>query len=301
MLSDERVLENVRLAVGCGAAPDMVMTVAAASLGAASIDEAFTGLQRLRPELERLWTETPRPHRELAPIESELRTEPPVARMRLEVSDHELRGKLLFGELLGKRSFIQVAALSIAGVELSDADAQLLDHEGVLTQLSDLRIWPLTVTRRIAANGGTLAQAVVAGLATLCTQQMTVQPVAGFMRYLDRVSRRLAEGETVEAVVAATVGQGERVSGMGRPVLEGDERVPPKLALARRYGRADGESMRLAAAIDTEVQRLKGLSVNSAGYQGALLRDLGFAPDAAAAFCMVYFAVPVLTHAVAGS
>jgi hypothetical protein len=50
--------------------------------------------------------------------------------------------------------------------------------------------------------------------------------------------------------------------------------------------------------IDAEVERKKGLKVNSAGYQAALLRDLGFSPDAAAAFCVLYFIVPVLAHAV---
>ncbi len=131
----------------------------------------------------------------------------------------------------GNKSFIQIAALAIAGVDLSDSDARLLDHVGVLTQLADPRIWPLTVTRRVASNGGSLAESVVAGLATLCTEQMTALPVAGFMRYLDRVAAMTAAGASVKQAVAETVGAGERVPGVGRPVLGNDERVPPKLDL----------------------------------------------------------------------
>lgn len=217
--------------------------------------------------------------------------------MRLDVADHELRGHLLFAELLGRKSFIQVAALAIGNVELSDSDAELLGHEGVLTQLADPRIWPLTVTRRIAANGGSLAESVVAGLATLCTQQMTVVPVAGFMRFLDRVEARVLPGQTLDAAVSDLLASGERIPGVGRPVLEHDERVPPKLELARRYGRADGPGMQLALELDRLLQARKGLRVNSAGFQGALMRDLGFTPDAAAAFCLIYFLVPVLTNA----
>ena len=38
--------------------------------------------------------------------------------------------------------------------------------------------------------------------------------------------------------------------------------------------------------------------INSAGLQGAIMRDMGFGPDTAAAFCVLYFIVPVLAHAV---
>jgi hypothetical protein len=297
MLNDDKVLENVRLAAGCGASPTMLLTVALASMGDGSMDSAFDRLVRLRDPISRIAHDTPRPHARLAELEPELESDPPIARMRLDVADHELRGRLVFKDLLSKQSFMQVAALAIAGIELSESDAQLLDHEGALTQLSDPRIWPLTVTRRIAVNGGTLAESVVAGLATLCTEQMTVLPVAGFMRYLGRVESHVRGGCSVEQAVAATLDQGERVPGIGRPVLKADERVPPMLELARRFGRADGPSMALALQIDAVVAERKALRVNSAGFQGALLRDMGFSPDAAAAFCLIYFLVPLLTHA----
>jgi len=299
MLRDEQVLENVRLAAGCGAAPGMLLTVALAGLGAGSIGEALDTLERLRGELGCIERDTRRPHTELARLEPELVSEPPVARMRLEVEDHELRGRLVFGDLLGKKSFVQVVALAVAGVELSRSDAELLDHEGVLTQLADPRIWPLAVTRRIAVNGGSLSESVVAGLAALCTEQMTVLPVAGFMRFLDGLEACVEAGHSVEQRLAELMERGERILGVGRPVLGHDERVPPKLELARRYGRAAGPSMKLAVEVDRVLAERKGLRVNSAGFQGALLRDLGFAPDAAAAFCLIYFLVPLLTHAVA--
>lgn len=55
--------------------------------------------------------------------------------------------------------------------------------------------------------------------------------------------------------------------------------------------------MLLALDVDRLLTREKGLHVNSAGLCGALMRDIGFAPDAAAGFCLMYFVVPVLTHA----
>lgn len=295
---DSRVLENVRLAAGCGAAPAMLLVVALATARPASVAEGLTLLARLSERIQELHVATPCPHQRLAELEPELQSEPELARMRLDVGDHELRGRLLFGELLGQKSFLQVAALAIAGVELSAADAELLGHEGVLTQLADVRIWPLAVTRRVSAGGGSLVEAVTAGLATLCTSQMAVTPVAGFMRFLAALEHDIGRGAALEPLLRERLASGERVLGIGRPVFGVDERVPPKLALAERYGRASGRSMLLAREIDRVVCDLKGLHVNSAGYQGALLRDLGFSPEPAAAFCLLYFMVPVLAHAV---
>lgn len=298
MLDDEKLLENVRLAAGTGAGPAMLLTVALASTGAKTVDEALDRLNRLRHDITRLDRETLRPHAALAELEPELIDDPPVATMRLDVQDHELRGRLVFKELLGKKSFMQVAALAIAGLELSESDGELLDDIGVLAQLADPRIWPLTVAKRIAANAGNLAEAVTAGIASLCTPQMTGTPSAGFMRFLDRVENAVRDGQTVEFVVREALAQGKRIPGVGRPVLRGDERVSPMLEAIRRHGRDAGASVALGLEVDDALAHEKGLRVNSAGFCGAVMRDIGFSADAAAAFCLIYFLVPVLTHAV---
>lgn len=297
------VLENARLATACGAEPAMALAVALASAGPRSAAELFALLDDKRADLLRALTPADADDaadalRTMPSLEPELRYEPELARMRLDVGDHEVRGRLLFGELLGKKSFWQVAALEIGGVELGEEDAELLGHCGVLTQLADVRVWPLTVVRRIAARGGGLAASVVGGMATLINRRMAVLPVAGFMRTLDAIEASVGAGCTVEQAVDALLARRERIPGVGRPVLGNDERVAPKLALFARYGRAEGASVRLAREIDTVVADRKGLGVNSAGYQAALLRDLGFSPSAAAAFCLLYFAVPVVAHAV---
>ncbi len=294
---EKHVLENVRLAAGDGASPGALLAVALASANVSTLDDGIELLIRLRSELGRIEHETPRPHGQLAQLEPELRFDPDVAAMRLEQEDHELRGRLLFANLAGNKSFLQTAALAIAGVELGATDARLLDEIGVVTQLADPRIWPLTVTRRISTDGGSLADAVIGGFASLCTPLMTGPPVAGFMNLLERVETRLEVGESLANVVAALLKSGERLSGVGRPVLRGDERVEPMLEAAARASRDNGTNLRLALDMDAELSSQKGLSVNSAGIQGAILRDLGFAPHAAAAFSMLYFIVPLLTHA----
>ncbi len=301
MLDDDEVLENVRLAAGCGAAPTMLLAVAITSTGAQTVDEAFERINRLRPDIARLDRDTPRPHSALAELEPALIEDPPVARMRLDVGDHELRGRLVFKELHGKKTFMQVAALAIAGIEISANDGQLLEDIGVLAQLADPRIWPLTVASRIAKSGGSLAESVTAGVASLCTEQMTALPSAGFMRFLDRVEQSVRPAQAVESVVIEALARGERIPGVGRPVLCGDERVPPMLEAIRRHGRSDGVGVTLALAVDQELARRRGMHVNSAGFYGAVMRDIGFSPDEAAAFCLIYFLVPVLAQRSSGA
>lgn len=294
------LLENLRLAAASGADPAMLLCVALAGTRPSSLGEAFDWLSRRRRDIESLPARAGA-LRTLATLEPELRYEPEIARVRPDRSDHEVRGKLLFAELLGKRSFFQVAALSIGGVELSAEDAELLADVGVLTQLTDARIWPLAVTRRVAAHGGGLAHAVVAGVSTFCTSSMAVLPVSGFIRFLDRVTQARRAGESLESILDRVSSSGERIPGLGRPALGPDERVPHQKTLYQRQGRMEGESMKLTLAINAWFAEKKGLRVNSAGMHGALMRDLGFSPDAAAAFCVIYFIVPVLAQAVAGA
>lgn len=101
----------------------------------------------------------------------------------------------------------------------------------------------------------------------------------------------------MESVVLEALDRRERIPGVGRPVLRGDERVPPMLEAIRRNGRSDGVSVTLTLAVDQELARWKGLRLNSAGLCGAVMRDIGFSSDATAAFCLIYFLIPVLLDA----
>lgn len=291
------LVENVRTALACGAEPSMALAVALASLSAGTLQEAFDQLEAHREEILRLSLD-PGSLKQLAPLEPELRYEPELAAFRLDIQDHELRGRLLYGDLLGQKSFFQVAALEIAGVDLSAEDAELLSDTAIATQLADPQIWPLTVTRRIAAGGGGLARSVIGGFVCLCTSKMAGLPVAGFMRFLTRVDEQERSGRQLAEILDEILGKGEHIPGVGRPVFGVDERVPQMLALYSRRGRDRGRFVQLALRVDKYLHQKKGIFMNSAGLHGALLHDLGFSPDAAAAMSQMYFLLPVLAHAV---
>lgn len=291
------MLENVRLAVACGADPAMALAVAVASSGAGTPAQLFAMLDARRPEIEKIMSE-PSDLKKPAPLEPGLSFEPELGRIRPDLQDHEVRGKLLFRDILGKRTFLQAAAFAIAGVELSAADAELLGDVGVVTMLMEPRIWPLTVARRVGARGGGLARSAVAGIAAVCTENMSAPPVGGFMRFLDRLEAETRAGKALEQAVDDILARRERILGIGRPAFGPDERVPRMHELHERYGRAGGPSVQLARRLDAHVEKRKGLRVNSAGFHGALMRDLGFSPTTASAFCLIYFLVPILANAV---
>lgn len=293
------VLEAARLAVITGAPPLLVAIAAVAAMRAGSVVEVAQKLAERAQSIDRLSASgSGDAGRRPAPLEPRLRFAPELGEARPEIADHAIRGRLVFRDLLATKGFFQVIAWAIGGIDLSASDAELLDRSGVSTQLLDASIWPLALTRRIAAAGGGLGAALIGGVAALCTPRLAGLPVAGHMRFLDRVEGDLARGLSLEAVVDAVLRGRERIQGFGRPVLGPDERVPHQLALYARYGRAGGASVRLSMELDRVFFARKHLRLNSAGLHGALMRDLGFSPPAAAALSTLYFLAPVLAHAV---
>lgn len=292
----EDVRRSVATALACGVEPAMTLSVALAAEAPKTLDDGALFVESLRPFLDHLARTSTFPT-SLAELEPELRLDAEIAKIRPDVGDHELRDHFVFRDLVGKKTFFQVAALAIAGLDLSRADADLLEHLGVNTQLADARIWPLSVVRRIGARRG-MTSAILAGASLVLSPHMGPRPVGAFMRVLDRLSAGLARGASVEDQLARAVERGERIPGVGRPVLGPDERNAQVIALAHTHERARGASWQMALAVDEFFHEHKKQRINSAGLQGALMRDMGFSPAAASAFCLLYFMTPILAQAV---
>ncbi|HEY1957249.1 MAG TPA: hypothetical protein VGH28_16635 [Polyangiaceae bacterium] len=291
------MMRNVELALTCGASPAAVLAVALLTAAPATLEEAVAFVMRHGAELAACKRGK---LDDLARLEPALVRDTEPGRVLAASHDHEIRGRRLFADLVGKRSFVQVAALGIDGVDLGPRDAELLEHLGVNTQLFDVRIWPLNVARRVAAASG-LEHGIVAGLATVLNANMGAPPVGRFLRLLDTLDEGLSRDVSLETQLEETIRRGERLPGLGRPALGPDERNAQVFELARGYGRDAGSSWKLAMAVDAFFAQRKGVRINSAGLQGALMRDMGFSPTGATAFCTLYFLVPVVVQAAFGA
>jgi len=81
--------------------------------------------------------------------------------------EHRYFGHAVFAELRGRESFVGLTALSVLGRRLSADVCALLDEAAVCLTLADPRIWPLKLTRVVAAYG----QAIPAAAAGLLIQE----------------------------------------------------------------------------------------------------------------------------------
>lgn len=286
--------EIIGLAAGCGASPTQILTVALASIHASTVDEALDALLARRGDIARAVADTPTPHCSLAAPPAG----PPLARMRLEIGDHELRERLVFDALLGEQRFMQVVALAVAGVELSESDAELVEQLLIASQVADPRIWPLAVTRRLARFGAPFESRVLGGVASMLNPYMGAKPCAAFVALLDRVHDALARGMSVDAWLDDVLASGELLPGFGRPVIRGvDERVPHYLEIARNHGRLDCANVRVVLELDKRLSARKGIRVNAAGVITAILCDLGFSAAGIGGIIQLCLTVPVLMHA----
>lgn len=292
LTADSGLLDNLRLAASCGSRPSDLLIVALTHLDAANVDEALDGLLELRALLNEA-ADTPAPPRALAPPPAG----PRLARMRPELDDHELRGRLLFAQLAGRKTAMQVLALELAGLELSRADARLLEDVFSILQVADPGIWPLAVTRALGAAERPLHDRVVGGLASM--HSLYFGPLAARRAHelLDEVDAVMGEGTSIGDWVDGAVAAGQRIPGFGRPILSGDERIPALLKACGRAGRDEGASVTLSLALADELRLRRELAPNAALVLAAILRDLGFGPAATEAFCIHALFACVLMHA----
>src|SRR5262245_15882111 len=108
------VLECARLAVITGASPVLVAVAAVAALKGETTRELSEQLAARAAAIDRLLEDGPgAQRRHPAPLEPSLRFEPELAGVRPEIGDHEIRGRLLFRDLLSSMSFFQIAAWAV--------------------------------------------------------------------------------------------------------------------------------------------------------------------------------------------
>jgi len=192
--------------------------------------------------------------------------------------DHRYFGQRVFEELAGRESLTSLTVLSVLGRRLSAEQCALLDDLAVCLTLADPRIWPLKLTRVIAAHGGMTA-AAAAGL--LIEQDARIGPwcAAKAAEVLVELHLKLVgtgfDAEAVGAVVREYLDEHAFVWGFGTPFRKRDERLVAFRSCLERRGRRRLPFMRTFDAIASVVTRERHAEPNIAMAMAATFLDLG--------------------------
>ena len=258
--------------------PWLAVVSAIASIRPGSIGELIDWLAAHRGELEASFAAGSTARIAAAVLPPELQYEDELGYLDRPRDDHALRGRYLFADLVGRWSFMQTTVYAITGLELARRDADLLEEIGTINLPVDRRAWPMAVTRRVAARGGSYAEAVAAGQAMLGGTMLAGAAAADCARFLQAARAVEREGGSAAQLVAETLARRERVMGFGRPVVGPDERVPIMQAVLERHGRHDLPYVALLRVVDEAFHAGRGLRSTAAAWAAAILCDFGMTP-----------------------
>lgn len=196
--------------------------------------------------------------------------------------DVHIRGYRLFGDLLGRASFMQLLILNATGRHVERNLADWMEASFMCLSWPDLRIW----CNRIGALAGTFRTSVTAG---------TVAGVLGAdsrmyagsrnylkgMAFISEALRAYRAGDSVEEIISrCRVVEGKPIAmGYVRPVSGRDERVEPMSRLSTALGFEVGPHRALAMQISSYLDMHHGEGINIGGFTCAFLADQGFTPE----------------------
>ncbi len=196
--------------------------------------------------------------------------------------EHQYFGHAVFGELLGNESLLGLTALGILGRRLSAAECSVLEDAAVALSMADPRIWPLKLSRVVAAYGSTLP-AVAAGLVTLTGAQIGPWPTTQAAHMLQHFHSQFGDQAEDAAAkrdhVSTYLSVHSFLWGFGTPFRRKDERL---VAFERRLqltGLDRKPHYRTFAAVRRAAKELKGVEANIGSGLAAVCLDLGFSAD----------------------
>lgn len=147
------------------------------------------------------------------------------------------------------------------------------------TSYPDARLW----NNRVAALAGTARSTGSLGIAAaLALSEAQIYGRGVDLRaseFLTRAKVKVEGGADLAALVRTELKQQRGIAGYGRPIISGDERIAPMMALVRALGFDGGPHLRLA--FEMEKILLAGrwrMHMNYAALAAALCADFGLSP-----------------------
>lgn len=172
--------------------------------------------------------------------------------------------------------WVELHLFSITGRRFPAAQRQLLEAMWTYTSYPDVRIWPNRVAGLAGSSRstGTLALAAAMAVSEAAIYGRGIEIRA--TDFLIRTQQALDAGGRLEDCILAEMAVHRSIAGYGRPVVNGDERIPHLLALARELGLDQGPHLRLAFAIDDYLRASRWQkTINYGAVVTGLAADIG--------------------------
>lgn len=185
------------------------------------------------------------------------------------------RGHDLHAELKDM-DWVELYVFGITGRHFSAEQIRLMHAIWTHTSYPDARIW----NNRVAALAGTARSTGTLGTAAaLAVSEASIYGGGILIRAIDffiRTQQRLDGGDDLIDCIREEFDAHRSIGGYGRPLINGDERIQPMLALARSLELDQGPYLRLAFTIEETL--LAGrwrMKMNYAALVAALGADIG--------------------------
>lgn len=215
--------------------------------------------------------------------------------------DNRYCGAAVFGALAASAtSQLDLTARAFGLRDLTDADREVLRVISLGLTSPDARVWPLKLTRVLAAYGNPYAGYFGAQLGT-GSQQLGPGVTAGAAASLAWIRARVGDEPSdaaVAAAVAAHAAERGRIGGFGVPFRAEDERLIGMYKLLSHHPARRRPSWRLMEQVVHALREAHGVAPNIVIAIAALVLDLGLAPHRAGLFVASLMSHTFAAHAV---
>lgn len=172
--------------------------------------------------------------------------------------------------------WLELYVYGITGRRFTPEQLKLMHAIWTYTSYPDVRLW----NNRVAALAGSVRSSGTLGVAAaLAISEASIYGGGILARSLDfflRTAERVEAGHPLADCLREELETHRSIGGYGRPLINGDERIQPMMTLAKDLGLDGGRYLRLAFAIDDELQAGRWrMKMNYAALVAALGADIG--------------------------
>lgn len=175
--------------------------------------------------------------------------------------------------------WVELYVFGITGRRFSKEQLRLMHAIWTYTSYPDVRLW----NNRVAALAGSSRSTGNLGIAAaLAVSEASIYGggiLARAINFFIRTQKQLESGGDLNACIREELTTHRSIGGYGRPLINGDERIPHLMKLAAELGLDQGPYLRLAFAVEEELMAGRWrMKMNYAALVAALGADIGLSP-----------------------